>query len=795
MNTEAFLGRLFPVWPDNVFAEIRAIHGGDVAQSWHRSVAEIMERAAILKATHDVFFSVGARRGRNGTGDEVAYVTTLWGDIDVPLLEAQRRLAAFEHPPSAIVASGHGAHPYWFLREPYMIESEGDRRRVESMNKGLAQALGGDKCWDLPRVLRVPDTLNHKDRTPVPVTLVCFDPLIHYDLADFEAYAVQSDIPEASPAIFTGVTPEAETVLQKAIDAGISAETRHMISEGFVPEGWTSRSERDMSVVSRLIKDASLSDDEIRSLFLTYPVGDRYREEGDGDRYLALTIGKARSCQSPMSIPHRLPVIVADNRQLRDVSDQALAAVAAANDPPAVFVRGGLPVRLTPDELGRVHVEPLGHAAMCGVLARAADWTTSRGREVPPPKAVVEDVRSLGDWPDIPPLRGLVEGPVLVPGKRLITEPGYDSKSGLYYTGPALELPPIDATVEGRQSARALLLDDLLGDFAFADQSSRANAVALLLLPFVRRVIPGPTPLHVFTSPTPGTGKGLLADACVGVGVGAAPDILTVGRDEAEWNKQITSRLLAGRPAVLIDNLEGRLDSAVLSAALTRYPTWDDRLLGGNAMANLPCDLIWIATGNNVTLSAEMVRRCVMIRLDSRTERPWLRTRFRHRDLPGWARKQRPALAGAALTLVQAWLDAGEPAYIGKLPGSFERWAAVLGGILQTAGINGFLDNATELYEQLDPEHEEWLSFVECWFAQHRGEAVCVAELYAVAAVNNLLDEVVTPRHRGEGMQAARVRLGKALAKRADRVFGKYQIKRGKTVHGQATWMLAETEG
>jgi len=55
------------------------------------------------------------------------------------------------------------------------------------------------------------------------------------------------------------------------------------------------------------------------------------------------------------------------------------------------------------------------------------------------------------------------------------------------------------------------LLDELLIDFPFADEASRANALALLLLPYVRPLIVGPTPLHLITAPTQGTGKDLLA--------------------------------------------------------------------------------------------------------------------------------------------------------------------------------------------------------------------------------------------------------------------------------------------
>ena len=44
-----------------------------------------------------------------------------------------------------------------------------------------------------------------------------------------------------------------------------------------------------------------------------------------------------------------------------------------------------------------------------------------------------------------------------------------------------------------------------------ARMKPRIILLAALLLPFVRRMVHGPTPLHLIESPSPGTGKSLLA--------------------------------------------------------------------------------------------------------------------------------------------------------------------------------------------------------------------------------------------------------------------------------------------
>jgi hypothetical protein len=44
--------------------------------------------------------------------------------------------------------------------------------------------------------------------------------------------------------------------------------------------------------------------------------------------------------------------------------------------------------------------------------------------------------------------------------------------------------------------------------------------------------------------------------------------------------------------------------------------------------------------------------------------------------------------------------------------GSFEDWTIIVGGILQHAGIDGFLANSSELYKQADAESIQWEAFL-----------------------------------------------------------------------------------
>jgi len=216
------------------------------------------------------------------------------------------------------------------------------------------------------------------------------------------------------------------------------------------------------------------------------------------------------------------------------------------------------------------------------------------------------------------------------------------------------------------------------------------------------------------------------------------------------------------------------IDSANLATALTATH-WEDRQLGTSDTLRLPVRTAWVATGNNPALSSEITRRTVRIRLDAKRDRPWLRTGFRHPDLPAWVGRERGALVCAGLTLGCAWLSAGRPVPAGLTTlGSFEEWSRVLGGILEVAGVPGFLGNLAEFYEQTDTEGAAVRGFLRAWWDAHAGAAVGAADLFTIASAP---DSGLDLGDKGERSQ--RIKLGNRLKELRDR---HYQITPERTV-------------
>jgi hypothetical protein len=271
-------------------------------------------------------------------------------------------------------------------------------------------------------------------------------------------------------------------------------------------------------------------------------------------------------------------------------------------------------------------------------------------------------------------------------------------------------------------------------------------------------MINGAVPLHLIEKPAPGTGATLLIEQLLYPALGRPVSAMSEGRNEDEWRKRITAKLLGAPQVVFFDNLRARLDSSALAAAITA-PVWEDRMLGKSLIVRVPVRCAWIASGNNPSLSNEIARRTVRIRLDAKVDRPWLRTGFKHENLEVWA----------YLTIVQHWVSQG--AQRGhQVLGMFQDWAAVMGGILEAIEVPGLLLNLHDLYERTDDEGTTWRAVVALWWNRFGDQPVGVADLYGQvvkAGIDLNLGDSTSQRSQ-------RTRLGNLLKGQRDR---SYQVE------------------
>jgi hypothetical protein len=196
------------------------------------------------------------------------------------------------------------------------------------------------------------------------------------------------------------------------------------------------------------------------------------------------------------------PRICCNGRQLPEVSQNALQALQAANVPPVLFARTGMMVAIIRDEKDRQVIAEVGIDALCGRLARCADYFKLSGtgdeHDCAPPPNVVKDILALApaEW-HFPSLDAVTEIPILRPDGSILDAPGYDPATRLYYAPcPDLRIP--DLAIEpssGHIQAALDVINNAIGEFPYADSASYANAIAAILTPIIKPSINAPAPL------------------------------------------------------------------------------------------------------------------------------------------------------------------------------------------------------------------------------------------------------------------------------------------------------------
>jgi hypothetical protein len=479
--------------------------------------------------------------------------------------------------------------------------------------------------------------------------------------------------------------------------------------------------------------------------------------------------------------------ILVTNRQLSDLTDECLAALVAANDPPVLFVRGGTPTRVRFGDHARPLTEPVDARMLDNRLTRVAEFVkrTDHGfvDDFPPPR-IATNILAAESWP-FPVLAGCVETPFMRTDGSVVDTSGFDAASGLLLVPrPAAVFPSVSSepTSTDIAHARKLLLGELLADFPFIDEASQTNAVALLLTPLLRNLIDGPVPLALVSASQMGTGKGLFVDVVSLVAFGRNAPVGLAPTSSEEFRKRITAAFMGGDAMIVLDNLDDVLRSSVLAGALTA-PVWTDRILGVSRTVTIAPRVTWCATGNNIELGGDLARRCYLIELASGTAYPWRRapSSFRHPDLLKWVAEHRGELVWAGLTLARAWFAAGCPEWLGPTLGRFTEWCGLIGGILRHAELPAFLQNLERVYDNADTEAAEWTAFLEAWERDPDARAVATTT-YILNATSKPHDPWPIPSdiagrldHAGD---AGRTTVfGKALARVAGRRFNQQGLR------------------
>ena len=275
-------------------------------QSFFQSETEAAERSYNLcNQGIDVYFGVNPRIGNGGKKENVHYLSLFHAEIDYGITghkkqsahesyeEALNAIQSFSMEPTLIIHSGGGFHCYWVLSNPVKVSDIGISV-IESINRNLLLKLGGDPgTHNIDRVLRIPGTLNFKiPDNPRPVSLIA---ITHkrYDYEDFKGFIAmgtldQNRIKTTKPKPLSHSDPSKfNTDLLP-----VSERIKFLITNG-KDETYVTGSEADMAVITALV-NKGVSETDIKQIFMTQKIGDKYRSHPAPDQYLKHTIDEAR---------------------------------------------------------------------------------------------------------------------------------------------------------------------------------------------------------------------------------------------------------------------------------------------------------------------------------------------------------------------------------------------------------------------------------------------------------------------------------------------------------------------
>lgn len=177
-----FLLDLFaPYEEQRGFCEIRTLRKGHAKPGFFplplkgESLREVVKYCLSHDASgYDVYVGVLPREEKSGKAAKITQAAWLWADLDTKNMDDDA-IETVCAKGDMIVSSGHGRHVYWRTEETMRLDSPPRQKAFQRALRTFQVDTAGeqsDNTADLPRILRVPGTHNHKEPLPRPVLLV-----------------------------------------------------------------------------------------------------------------------------------------------------------------------------------------------------------------------------------------------------------------------------------------------------------------------------------------------------------------------------------------------------------------------------------------------------------------------------------------------------------------------------------------------------------------------------------------------------------------------------------------------
>ena len=369
-----------------------------------------------------------------------------------------------------------------------------------------------------------------------------------------------------------------------------------------------------------------------------------------------------------------------------------------------------------------------------------------------------------------PPIKNVSEIPLMLPDGSILSEPGYHPEHGYFLNTAGIEITPMPV-----DEARALFVQTF-NEFSYqAPHAGFTATLAFVLQPFLMPLIDDLTPMYAVLGSRragSGSGKGYLLECVYAIHKGKpyTPDGSMPATNE-EMGKVLFAALSEGVTHILFDDIE-HLKHRELMAAITSR-AYKGRILGVSRRHEVSAQVTYAVTGNAPEIHRDFYRRTIPIYMGVGKARAWER-KYSNPNIHREVLENRNLYLSAVLSILTHWRDLGMPLSDKTIRG-FDRWSAVMGGVLEAIGLPHLLEARDGLDELIEVDNSDLDLLIAAWQdGSRKDDKLKCKDLVRVAEQRDLLTEL----HENRSESAAAGELGKFLKPYINDVFGEVYLRR-----------------
>lgn len=499
----------------------------------------------------------------------------------------------------------------------------------------------------------------------------------------------------------------------------------------------------------------------------------------------------------PMSFAGMKSVIRVASGQLHNIVNFAEQELAKTG---RYYQCGGLIVTVTEDKTTQEIAIKDMKSAMDAALASCAIWEGYDGRskniirkDVPP--RVISALAGATEYKYLPLLRGLTHQPYLF-NRKVINKAGYNPETGMYGAYNEGNFNISDFPSRADAETALTLLRKLLEEFSFDVEQDEAAALSAILTAAIRSSL-DLSPMYHVRAPEISSGKSFL---CEIIAIFASSAIATPApfpQNDEECRKHLFSSLKKCPAVIIFDNLTSDIAPHNSFCTLLTSPFLTDRILGVSQTATVSTRTLFLSNGNNVGPIQDMTRRCNVINLDPKHEMPATRT-FKNPHLLLNMRKNRATYVSAALTIIQAWINANSPKADCKPIATYTEWSDLCRQPLLWLGLP---DPATNMFNSMsdDPEREYLGRVLKAWRDQYSNAPTKIST-FVTAILTNCADfdtddiKDILTEIAGDRNGINNTRFGRWIKRNAGKIVNGLKFTRASVSMNAALWRVEEVK-